>query len=165
MGVQKQQAQPSRGWASLFSVPNEKSASRPCARRYVGISLAIRRQPLLNWSYERHPTSVIDQPEGLGATHFELMIDDCVLPYLSRENHAVLLRLLTEALECRDRRTRPTSQPPAVLKEQGLIGEIDIGDERITVSRVFDTIIIGGSKDWKFTLPDAEKLRGQMISA
>lgn len=104
-----------------------------------------------SWTYERYPTSAIDKPEGLGATHYELKLDDSVLPYLSHENHKLLLRLIAGAIKCRKR-------------SKELIGEIPIGNERIIVCRVRHRIIIGAAKDWKFSLPEAEALCRKMIS-
>lgn len=103
------------------------------------------------WKYAEYPTSPIDRPEGLGATHYELAIDSSVLPYLSRDNAKRLADLIRDGIKCRDRR-------------RGLIDVIPIGDEQISVSRVWNSIVIGGSKDWKFSLLDAEKLYERIVA-
>ena len=103
------------------------------------------------WKYAQYPTSAIDRPEGLGATHYELTIDSSVLPYLSHDNAKLLANLIRDGIKCRDRR-------------RGLVGEIQIGDEQISVSRVWNSIVIGGSKDWKFSLLEAEKLCDRIVS-
>lgn len=97
-----------------------------------------------SWNFSRQPTSGIDRPEGLGDIHFELAIEECVLPYLSRDNAKILKRLILDAIESRG---EPVS------------GRISVGDEFIAVERQADRIVIEGAKKWSFSLGEAEKPR------
>lgn len=103
------------------------------------------------WKFAQYPTSPIDRPDGLGATHYELTIDSSVLPYLSHDNAKLLANLIRDGIKCRDR-------------QRGVLGRISIGDEEISVSRVWNSIVIGGSKDWKFSLLEAEKLYDRIVA-
>jgi hypothetical protein len=95
------------------------------------------------WSFERRPTSEIDRPEGLGDTHFEFSIEECVLPYLSKANAKILEDRIQDAVKSR---SAPFS------------ARILIGDESISVERRGRWVVIGSVKTWSFDLNEAERL-------
>jgi hypothetical protein len=102
------------------------------------------------WSFERHTTSEIDRPEGLGNTHCELSIEECVLPYLSDANAQILGRHVQDAIKTR---SAPFS------------ARILIEDEFISVERRGRWVAIGGAKMWTFDLNEAEKLWNKIKAA